>query len=45
MLDFNKSQAGIETEVVGENTITFYDAVKALAFIKLKMRKDNQKLK
>lgn len=45
VLDFNKSQAGIETEVVGENTITFYDAVKALAFIKLKMRKDNQKLK
>lgn len=45
VLDFNKSQAGIETEVVGENTITFYDAVKALAFIKLKMRKNNQKLK
>ena len=44
VLDFNKSEAGIETEVVGENTINQRDAVKALASIKLKMRKDNQQI-
>ena len=42
VLDFNKSERGIETEVVGENTIDSRDASKALAFIKLKMRKDKQ---
>ncbi|MGM0168975.1 D-proline reductase (dithiol)-stabilizing protein PrdE [Enterococcus sp. AZ135] len=45
VLDFNKSEAGIETEVVGENTINQRDAVKALASIKLKMRKDNQQVR
>lgn len=38
IVDFNKSQAGIETEVVGENTVNRLDARKALAFLKLKMR-------
>lgn len=42
VLDFNKSEKGIETEVVGENTINSRDASKALASIKLKMRKDQQ---
>lgn len=41
VLDFNKSEKGIETEVVGENTIDSRDASKALASIKLKMRKDH----
>ena len=45
VLDFNKSEAGVETEVVGENTINHRDAVKALASIKLKMRKDNQEIR
>ncbi|EOH93125.1 glycine/sarcosine/betaine reductase component B subunit [Enterococcus pallens] len=45
VLDFNKSEKGIETEVVGENTINQRDAVKALASIKLKMRKDDQKIR
>ena len=45
VLDFNKSEAGVETEVVGENTINHRDAVKALASIKLKMRKDNQQIR
>ncbi|AXG40383.1 proline reductase (plasmid) [Enterococcus gilvus] len=45
VLDSNKSEAGIETEVVGENTINQRDAVKALASIKLKMRKDNQEIR
>ncbi|GCF93015.1 D-proline reductase [Enterococcus florum] len=45
VLDFNKSEKGIETEVVGENTINHLDAVKALASIKLKMRKDDQKIR
>lgn len=41
IVDFNKSEKGIETEVVGENTVAEIDARKALAFLKLKMR--NQK--
>ncbi len=45
VLDFNKSEKGIETEVVGENTINQRDAAKALASIKLKMRKENQTLR
>lgn len=39
IVDFNKSTEGIETEVVGENNVTEIDAKKALAFLKLKMRK------
>lgn len=38
IVDFNKSKEGIETEVVGENTVAMLDARKALAFLKLKMR-------
>ncbi|WP_430884364.1 glycine/sarcosine/betaine reductase component B subunit [Fusibacter sp. JL216-2] len=38
IVDFNKSKEGIETEVVGENTVNRLDARKALAFLKLKMR-------
>lgn len=41
VLDFNKSKKGIETEVVGENAISEKDAIKALAAIKLKLKKDN----
>jgi D-proline reductase (dithiol)-stabilizing protein PrdE len=39
IVDFNKSKEGIETEVVGENNVTTIDARKALALLKLKMRK------
>jgi len=39
IIDFNKSTDGIETQVVGENNIVPTDAKKALAFLKLKMRK------
>lgn len=39
IVDFNKSAEGIETEVVGENTANKTDARKALALLKLKMRK------
>lgn len=39
IVDFNKSEDGIETEVIGENNVTAVDARKALAFLKLKMRK------
>ena len=45
VLDFNKSEAGIETEVVGENTINHRDAVKALASINLTMRPDTQHIR
>jgi D-proline reductase (dithiol) PrdE len=39
IVDINKSSQGIETEVVGENNTDEIDAKKALAFLKLKMRK------
>lgn len=38
IVDFNKSEAGVETTVVGENTVDLLDARKALAFLKLTMR-------
>ncbi len=38
IVDINKSEEGIETEVVGENNTDEIDAKKALAFLKLKMR-------
>lgn len=43
VLDINKSKEGIETEVVGENAITRIDAIKALAAIKLVMRREKNK--
>lgn len=42
VLDINKSKEGIETQVVGENAIDLLDASKALAAIKLKMKKDKK---
>lgn len=42
VLDINKSESGTETTVVGENAIDVTDGRKALAGLKLKMRKDNQ---
>ncbi len=39
IVDINKSAEGIETEVVGENTTDELDARKAVALLKLKMRK------
>lgn len=42
IVDINKSEKGIETEVVGENNVNELDAKKALAFLKLKMRKNSK---
>lgn len=39
IVDISKNEAGIESEVVGENTATRLDAKKALALLKLKIRK------
>lgn len=39
IVDFNKSTQGIETQIVGENNPDKLDSRKALAFLKLKMRK------
>lgn len=39
IVDFNKSQEGIETQVVGENNVCELDAKKALALLKLKMKR------
>lgn len=40
IVDFNKSKDGIETEVVGENNVNYIDSKKALALLKLKMKKN-----
>lgn len=39
VVDINKSAEGVETNVVGENNMTELDCKKALALLKLKMRK------
>ena len=39
IVDMNKNAEGIESEIVGENEVTELEAKKALAFLKLKMRK------
>ncbi|NLY09019.1 MAG: proline reductase [Tissierellia bacterium] len=39
IVDINKSEKGIETEVVGENNLDLMDARKAVALLKLKIRK------
>ncbi|MCH4010137.1 glycine/sarcosine/betaine reductase component B subunit [Companilactobacillus sp.] len=44
VVDINKSKAGIETTVVGENNLTDKDAQKALGLLKLKMRHDGQQV-
>ncbi|MGO1369450.1 MAG: glycine/sarcosine/betaine reductase component B subunit [Senegalia sp. (in: firmicutes)] len=43
IVDFNKSKEGIETEVVGENNVNHFDSKKALAFLKLKMKRKGTK--
>lgn len=43
IVDFNKSEEGIETEVVGENNVTTIDAKKALAYLKLKIKRKEDK--
>lgn len=39
VIDFNKSECGYESCVVGENNLTAYDAMKAVALVKNKLRK------
>lgn len=39
IVDMNKSAEGIETNVVGENSVDMLDARKATAMLKLKMRR------
>lgn len=43
IVDLNKSELGIETEVVGENTANVIDAKKAVALLKLKMKAQGDK--
>lgn len=38
IVDINKSEEGIETEVVGENNARYLDCKKALALLKLKIK-------
>ena len=42
IVDMNKSEKGIETEVVGENKVNKTDARTAAAFLKLKMRNNTR---
>lgn len=39
VIDFNKSASGYESCVVGENNLTDYDAMKAVALVKNKLKK------
>ena len=39
VVDFNKCESGYESCVVGQNNLTDYDAMKAIALLKNKMRK------
>lgn len=39
VVDFNKCESGYESCVVGQNNLTEYDAMKAIALLKNKMRK------
>lgn len=39
VIDFNKATSGYESCVVGENNLTDYDAMKAVALVKNKLRK------
>ena len=38
IVDFNKNESGYESLIVGDNNVTDYDAVKAIAFLKQKMK-------
>lgn len=42
MVDISKNSEGIESEVVGENTASELDARKAIALLKLKIRRDQK---
>jgi len=44
IVDFNKSEDGYETGIIGENNTNELDARKALAFLKLKMQKKTKML-
>ncbi|XCP86012.1 glycine/sarcosine/betaine reductase component B subunit [Roseburia hominis] len=43
ILDINKSAEGVETNMLGENSVTALDARKATALLKLKMRNREKK--
>lgn len=43
VVDLNKSEEGVETQRVGENTADSTDAKKAIALLKLKIRRHEQK--
>ena len=42
-MEINKSEEGIETDVLGENNVTELDAKKVTAMLKLKMRKNEKR--
>ena len=44
IVDINKNEEGVETNVVGENNVVRLDCLKAKALLKLKMRQKDQKL-
>jgi hypothetical protein len=39
IIDFNKNESGYESCIVGDNNLTEYDAIKAVALLKSKMKK------
>ncbi|MFV0441217.1 MAG: glycine/sarcosine/betaine reductase component B subunit [Lachnospirales bacterium] len=40
-VDINKSEQGVETEIIGENNKDYYDSLKAVAMLKIKMNKES----
>lgn len=44
VIDFNKTESGYETCVVGQNNLTDYDAMKAVALVKSKLKKAGKPL-
>ena len=45
VVDFNKSESGYESCVVGQNNLTDYDAMKAIALLKNKLKKFGKPVK
>lgn len=43
IIDFNKNESGYESCIVGDNNLTGFDAMKAVALLKNKMKKWNKK--
>lgn len=44
LVDFNKGESGYENCIVGDNNLTEYDAMKAIALLKLKLKRSRKEV-